>query len=449
MTISSTSNALFCQASHNRTSQFALAAVLAAGLLGGCTAGGPHPEKMVTNAAAAMKDGNSNKAISLAEQAVLIDPRNAAYRMLLGNAYLRSGRFESASQAYTEALALGEDGGKTALSLALARIAQNQNAEAIDTLNAYRDALPTSDYGLALALAGQPGQAATLLADALRAGENTPKMRQNLAYAYALDGGWREAKVMASQDVPAGALNARLEQWAAMGKPEDSRKRVASMLGVPLLNDEGQPAALALANFPAVQTLAAEAEAKAEGTELAQAAVEQMPAAPVSLEAQPALADASSMPLPAQIAAIDLPASRPALVMVSVPVIQPYPMAGARTAMLARKPANKDHVPPVSIERGTHVAQLGSFSSAESARRAWQHFTARNPTLSNYRSQITQVTVKNQRFWRVQAAGFAGFSPAVTMCQAIKARGGSCMVMAALRTPAPSNLPAETRMARR
>ena len=449
MTMSATSNALFCQAPLNRKARFALVTALAAGLLGGCAAGGPHPEKMVASAAAALKGGDSNKAISLAEQAVLVDPRNAAYRMLLGNAYLRSGRFESASQAYTEALDLGEDGGKAALSLALAKIAQNQNAEAIDTLNAYRDALPTSDYGLALALAGQPGQATTLLADALRAGDNTPKMRQNLAYAYALQGGWREAKVMASQDVPAGALDARLEQWAAMGKPEDSRKRVASMLGVPLRSDDGQPAALALANFPAVQQLAAEAGAKAEGAELAEAAVEALPAAPLPLEAQPALADASSTPVEAQRAAIDLPAAGPTFRTISVPVVQPYPIARAAIVAPARKLATKQRLLPVSAERGTHVAQLGSFFSAESAQRAWQNFTARNAALGGYRSQITQVIVNGHRFWRVQAVGFAGFSPAVTMCQSIKAHGGACLVMATTRAPAPSNRPVETRMARR
>ncbi len=444
------SNALFRQAPiHVRSrARFALATALAAGLLAGCTAAGPHPEKMVARAEAALKDGATDKAITFAEQAVLVDPRNAAYRMLLGNAYLRSGRFESASQAYADALDLGEDGGKSALSLALAKIAEGKNAEAVDTLNAYRDALPTSDYGLALALAGQPGQAATMLADALRGGENSIKMRQNLAYAYALDGGWREARVMASQDVPAGELDARLQQWAAMGKPEDGRKRVASLLGVPLRADEGQPAALALANFPAVEQLSADAAAKAEGADLAKAAIAELPAAPVPAEPQPTVADASSMPVPAQMATIELPASAAAPQPYSVAVVQPVsaaPEAPRSMAPTKSRPAKA----PVSAERGTHVAQLGAFSNEAGAKRAWQHFTARNPALGSYRSQITQVTVRGHQFWRVQAAGFAGFTPAKTVCRSVRAQGGVCLVMATARAPSPDGSPAETRMARR
>jgi Flp pilus assembly protein TadD len=455
------SNALFSQAPiHLRgRARFALATALAAGLLAGCTAGGPHPERMVASAESALKGGNTNKAITFAEQAVLVDPRNPAYRMLLGNAYLRSGRFEAASQAYSEALDLGEDGGKSALSLALAKIAQGKNAEAIDTLNAYRDALPASDYGLALALAGQPGQAATLLADALRAGENTAKMRQNLAYAYALDGGWREARVMASQDVPAGELDARLQQWAAMGKPEDGRKRVASLLGVPLRADEGQPAALALANFPETQPASAEAGAKAEGADLAKAAIDELPAAPLPTETQPVVADASSMPVPAQIAAIEVPASAPApqpYLMVAAKAEAPAPSAAvpaplktARTKAEPVKMAAAVIPAAVSGEQSTHVAQLGSFSSEAGAKRAWQHFATRNPALNSYRSQITQVTVRGHQFWRVQAAGFAGFSPAKSVCQTVKAQGGVCLVMATASAPSPKDRPAETRMARR
>ena len=431
--------------------RFALATALAAGLLAGCTAAGPHPERMVAKAETALKKGNVEKAITLAEQAVLADPRNAGYRMLLGNAYLRSGRFESASQAYAEALELGEDGGKSALSLALANIAQGKHAEAIDTLNAYRDALPASDYGLALALAGQPGQAATLLADALRAGENSAKMRQNLAYAYALDGGWREARVMASQDVPAGELNARLQQWAAMNKPEDGRQRVANLLGVPLRADEGQPAALALANFPAAAQLAAETAAPTEGADLAKAAVTELAAAPIPAEAQPAVADASSMPVAAQIAAIDVPASTPAQQASSLDAPQAAaPEPAAPQGETARKTGQvKLAAAPVPAERGTHVAQLGSFSNEAGAKRAWQHFAARNPALNDYHSQIIEATVRGHRFWRVQAAGFAGFTPAKTVCQTVKAQGGVCLVMATARLPSPKGSPIETRMARR
>ena len=44
-------------------------------------------------------------------------------------------------------------------------------------------------------------------------------VRQNLAYAYALAGNWRAARVMAAEDVPADQLDARLAQWAASAAP--------------------------------------------------------------------------------------------------------------------------------------------------------------------------------------------------------------------------------------
>ncbi|MFM9937378.1 MAG: tetratricopeptide repeat protein, partial [Novosphingobium sp.] len=330
--------------SFRRISRFCVTSAFAAGLLSGCAAGGPHPAKMAASAQSALGKGSPEKAVALAEQAVLADPRNAAYRTLMGSAYLRAGRFEAARQAYDEAMQLGEDSGKAALSLALADIALGRTADATDTLNTYRDTIPASDYGLAMAMAGQTATGIAALTDALRHGENTPKVRQNLSYAYALDGSWREAKLMAQQDVQADKLNERLQGWAAMASPGDGRRRVASLIGVPLRSDSGQPTALALANFPespnladaAVPTMtepktieqtaeAATAQAAdSDGAALAKAAVALMPAAPAPAPAappQPSLADASSVPAKAQLAAIDLPPS-------SAPVTAPAPVPG-------------------------------------------------------------------------------------------------------------------------
>ncbi|MEI6643915.1 MAG: SPOR domain-containing protein [Novosphingobium sp.] len=440
------------QSSNDRKAAFRLARLclttaLAAGLLAGCAAGGPNHAKFAASAQTALGKGSTEKAIALAEQAVLTAPRTAAYRTLLGSAYLRAGRFEAARQAFDEAMQLGEDSGKAALSLALADIALGRGADAVDTLNTYRDAIPASDYGLALAMAGQTQTGIAALTDALRNGENTPKVRQNLAYAYALDGSWREAKLMAGQDVPADKLNERLQTWAAMASPEETRRRVASLLGAPLRTDGGQPTALALANFPEPQKLADEAAAKAAADQaagadaeaLAKAAVTAMPAAPAETPAAPApaLADASTAPAAVQLASIDLaPSAAPAAPaqVVSNPVVQPIPAAAATAA-----PAG----------HGSHVVQLGSFASAEGAQRAWRHFAARNPGLVGYHSQITQVAVKGKQFWRVQAAGFSGFASARQMCQTVKAKGGVCLVMAEPRGLSPEGKPSETRMARR
>jgi tetratricopeptide (TPR) repeat protein len=442
------------KASFRRFVRFSVTSAHAAGLLAGCAAGSPNHAKFAANAQTALGKGSPDKAIALAEQAVLADPRNAAYRTLLGSAYLRAGRFEAARQAFDESMQLGEDSGKAALSLVLSDIALGRTSDATDTLNTYRDSIPAADYGLAMALAGQTQTGIAALTDALRHGENTPKVRQNLAYAYALDGSWREAKLMAQQDVPADKLNERIQGWASMSQPEDTRRRVAILIGAPLRADTGQPTALALANFPDTPKLVEEAVAKASeqradsaadkatdsnGSALAEAAVAALPAAPIetAVAPQPSLADASSAPAKAQLAAIDLPPSSAAapaagaVRSVSIPVVQPIRASAA--------PAGQ----------GTHVVQLGAFSSAEGAQRAWRHFAARHPGLGSYHGQFSEATVKGHKFYRVQAAGFAGFAVARQMCQSVRAKGGVCLVMAEPRMLTPQGRPASTRMAQR
>lgn len=437
----------------SRSARLVISTALAAGVLTGCAAGGTHPGKFAASAQTALAKGSTKAAVDNAEQAVLADPRNAAYRVLLGNVYLKAGRFESARQAYDEAMELGEDSNRTALSLALADVALGRYAEAVDTLNSYRDTIAPADYGLALALAGQARHGVAVLSDTLRGGENTVKVRQNLALAYALSGQWRESRMMAAQDLPADKLGERMEQWAMMGQPELTRERVANLLAVPLRGDAGQPTALALANFPVTEQMAAEAATRAEP--LAQAAVAELPAADTAAAPQPALADASSQSKSDQLAMIDLPPSTPVQPVAQlVPEPQPAPrlqrvvaprvVQSPRGAAPARKP-----IAAATTAKGTHLVQLGSFGSAEGARRAWRHFATRNPALAGYRNVTTQVTVNGRQFWRVQAAGFAGYAAASSLCGSVKARGGVCLVLRGTADALPGQRAAETRMARR
>ena len=240
--------------------RYAIAGTLAITLLSGCGGGGGKI------ASASAKPGASQKlagrgAIGQAEAAVAASPRVAALRVALGNAYLRAGRFQSASESFNDAMDLGDNSGKTALSLALTYIANGRNADAVGLLDDWRDVIPAADHGLALALAGETGRGVSVLSEALRGGEATPKLRQNLAYAYALDGRWREARLMVEQDVPANLVDQRISDWAASARPEDSRNRVAGMLNVQIRPDAGQPRQLALSNTPSAEQLAAEATA--------------------------------------------------------------------------------------------------------------------------------------------------------------------------------------------
>ncbi|HKR93658.1 tetratricopeptide repeat protein, partial [Novosphingobium sp.] len=188
----------------------------------------------------------ADRVIAKAEDRVARSPRNAAARVELAQAYLAVGRFSAAATTFEDAVALGESSPRLGLNQALAYIGSGRNDEALKVLDRWRNQIAASDLGLALALAGQSDQGVAVLSDALRGGDNTAKIRQNLAYAYALDGRWTEARVIASQDVPADQLDARMSEWASRGQSEQYRTRIAGLLGVPVGPDAGQPAELAL-----------------------------------------------------------------------------------------------------------------------------------------------------------------------------------------------------------
>jgi Flp pilus assembly protein TadD len=444
----------------------AVTGVLAATLLAGCASAIAKPRdaegKAFERAQSLIAKGKADQAVPFAEQAVAANPRDAASRTLLGQAYLRAGRFESAAAAYSDAMSLGDNSSRSALALALAKIGAGDSQAAVGLLNDWRDSIPTSDLGLALALAGEPARGAAILMDALRNGENTPKLRQNLAYAYALDGQWREARLMAAQDVPADQIDARITQWAASGRAEDHQARVAQLLGTEVRSDPGMPVQLALNYSPAAEQFAAEVGAVPSERQNEQARAEtELP--PVESEAQPALAMATyAAETPAEIPAVPAEVAAPApeayavsvpapqsyatpftavAAFVSEPVIQPLP-AGTAPAQVVPIRASKNRVVYAAPTRaapagGTHLVQLGSFLSQQGARRAWGIYAARNPELRNFRMTITQANVRGRNFWRVAAGGLAGASPAQGLCSTVKRNGGVCFAYAASRGVAP------------
>ncbi|HUQ13952.1 MAG TPA: SPOR domain-containing protein [Novosphingobium sp.] len=412
---------------------------LAAVLLGSFATDAGARSQRNSGSAKAGSAKSIGKAVSLAEQAVLAAPRDAAARAALGAAYLKAGRFASATAAYDAALELGDESVPTVLGLALAETAQGHDAAALELLNDWRDVIPASDLGLAFALAGDPERGVALLADALRGGDNTPKARQNLAFAYALGGRWREARLMVAQDVPADQVAARISQWAMLGKPEDTQARVAHLLGVPMVGDAGQPAALALANFPSPEQLAAQAapaavEASAPIEQVA--AVEEAPAAaPIELAALtlPATNVASDSPVFVANAVIQaLPVTMAPVTakprVAGSPLVQVRETAaqpGKERARLIARPAAK------VVAGGTHLVQLGSYTNQAIAREGWGKFTARTPALKPYRMSTTTATVGGAQVWRVAAAGFASYADANAMCRTVKSRGGACLVVSA------------------
>lgn len=419
----------------------AAAIVAGGGLASSAVVAAPAPDKVAAEVRKALSGGQVEKAIAKGELLVAANPRQPGYRALLGQAYLRAGRFESAAQSLDDAMKLGDNTARTALSLALAWAGTGRSREAVAVLEDWRDAIPAADLGLAYALAGESNRGVALLSEALRDGDGTPKLRQNLAYAFALDGRWREARLMAAQDVPADKLDARISGWARSARAEDGRQRIASLIGAPVRADGGMPVQLALDTTPQQQQLAAEASAASRPVPMAATAGE-LPAvggSPAEL--------AQYTPVSAPSVAVAPPAV-PAMRFVENPVVQAIPAALpgwkpvqsvriARTTAAAPQPRR---TAAAALSKGSsHAIQLGAFSSEQGARRAWGHYAGRNPELRNFKMAIAPATVRGKTLWRLAAGGLDG-NGAGGLCAKVKARGGVCFAYAT--TGRPANGPA-------
>jgi Flp pilus assembly protein TadD len=445
---------------YRKTLTGAVSSALAAALVVGFAASGSIAQAAPVHSKKAER--KVAKSIDAAEKRVQKAPQDAAARASLGNAYLLAGRFESAVTALEDARFLGDTSARSALGLALAHVGVGNGAAAVAVLDGARDTLPVSDYGLALALAGETSRGVDVLAQSLRGGENTAKLRQNLAYAYALDGRWNEARLMASQDVPPDQLDKRITTWAKQGRPEDFRLRVATMIGTSVRADEGQPAYLAIARDPSREVASLPVPSLASATApartdsngelppvengesfwLAEAArPEPVPAALAPESARTELAGSPPVPAdsygPAKTGAFEQAFVEP----VAPPVAAPAPVVQTANvaAPVAQQPlrktrkvaaANKIFPGVKAAVNGSHLVQLGSFSSKANAERAWSIFLSRNPELARFDRKLTEAVVNGKRFYRVSAAGFDR-SSARQMCSTVRNRGGACILWAA------------------
>ncbi|AKH42525.1 tetratricopeptide (TPR) repeat protein [Altererythrobacter atlanticus] len=448
----------------------ALTSAMTGALLAGCaTSAMPAANVSASKAENALAKGKHDKAIDYAEASVMAEPRNAEYRAMLGNAYLDAGRFASAATSFDDAMRLGDNTARTALSLALALTGEGKHGEAAALLNDWEGEIPVSDLGLALTIAGQPERGIHLMTNAIRGGENTAKMRQNLAFSYAMAGRWREARLMASQDVPADKVGDRMQEWALLSNPNAWQARVANLLEVPAgVADGGQPTMLALIDNPQAEQLAAqasalenipaqdelppvelaampEAEAKEPAAKIVSIDPDVKPEGPAAPAPAPAKKFESAFAAPAAVK-LDA-ASFAAPAPTSAKAAQPAPANMAKVAAVAPEAPAKAAAPARIKADGTHMVQLGSFSSEQGARRAWGIYTKRYPELAGHKMIISEAMVKGKRYWRVAAAGF-GRTDSRSMCGTVKSRGDGCFAYAADRS-LPGSVDAGVRMARR
>lgn len=420
--------------------RLAVTTALATTALAGCTGKvAPSAAHSAGKAEVALQKGKADKAISHAEAAVLATPRDAYARTLLGNAYLEAGRFASASQSFQDAVDLGDTSPRTVVSLSLAQIGMGDRAGAIYTLESHETAIDEADFGLAIALAGQPQRGVHVLSNALRSGNNTAKVRQNLAYSYAMSGQWREARLMVAEDVPADKVGERMAEWGAIARPEQFRTRIASLLKVEIVNDPGQPVMLALSNNPSVDMLATETveNAPVDMPEPELAMAEELPAVPRAPIEKIDLGEATRTEfaraneddsVAANIAAAipeePTPKATPAARVAQAPAPAPKytPIPGSAPVQSKASVA----APRLSLAKGDYNIQLGSYFSMDDALEGWRKFQQMYPELDDAERVISKARVNGKIYYRVAAAGYAKDS-ARTMCSSIKGKGGGCI----------------------
>ncbi|WP_312219253.1 SPOR domain-containing protein [Sphingobium yanoikuyae] len=429
----------------------AVSSLMVATTMVGCTGAAFHPRsaavkhanpgKPAEAAEKALADRDGAKAVQAAEAAVQAAPDNAQYRQLLGRAYVLDGRFVSAETAFTDAMTLGNCDSRTIVSLALVEVALGKNDAARDLLAANTDNVPAGDYGLALAMAGDPTEGVRILSAAIQDPSANARTRQNLAYAYALAGRWKDARLVAGLDLAPLAANQRIAQWAGMADPALAPQRVAALMGVTVNGaDQGQPAVLALA------------PAAPDAAPVALAAASTEPAPVLDLPTGSPIEMAAAEPAPAasalntRIIETAVPASTPApavkaapkpMTVLAVAKTKPARAKVAPAASPAARMQQVAYIKPVTTGASAWVVQLGAFNSPAVAKEKWTSMARVNGRIAAFPVLTSQATVNGRTFHRIAISGFGSRADAQTLCQSIKAQHGQCFV----REGAPNATP--------
>ena len=404
---------------------------------------------LATRAQTAVEQGDYATAITLAERAVGNTPNDAGFRGLLGNAYFGGGRFASAESAYRDSLSLLPGQPQVVLKLALVTIAQGKTDAAIAVLENARSVLDPSDYGLALALAGQPQAAVALLDAAAREVGADARVRQNLALAHALTGDWTQARTVAAQDVAADQLDARIQQWMTFAKPAKASDQVASLTGfAPAAADPGQPVRLALVQKNDVRLAQADPVTPIEPAPpiVADPApteyVAEAPAEVTASDVEGEVPVAEPVQAPVVVAASPVVAIEQARVVAAEVVQASYSpqkpvarKASARPGLSPRAASLTDARLPVrraafgrSSGNSRAVVQLGAYKSRAFVSVAWSKLAAKYPSLRGYSPTTARFESSHGTVYRLSVSGFDSGGQAQQMCSSLKTKGAACFV---------------------
>ena len=157
------------------------------------------------------------------EQAVALSPRDAGYRLLLADIYLRSGRFESARATFADVLELDPAQHPRRPQLRAdpdrAGPAGRPRSRQLDEI---AGGAPPPTSASPMRWPAGTERAIEIARSAARSPNATPRIRQNLALAYASAGDWRRARAVAAQDVSPAELDAA---HGSNGRPSPARRR--------------------------------------------------------------------------------------------------------------------------------------------------------------------------------------------------------------------------------
>jgi Flp pilus assembly protein TadD len=239
-----------------------LARIIGAGLmllLGACdgssVTNGDAYEAAVRQADEARAAGNVDTAIPLYDRALQVNPQGIEAKLGLGQALLTIGAGDEAAAQFRDVLARHGDDSTARRGLAAALIAMGQptlaekqidlalqaNANDYQALNLlgvvldmqgrhaeaqanYRRGLELapddpglhSNYGLSLAITGQPQAAIALLVPVASGRKATPRIRQNLAFAYAMAGDLGNALQLCRRDMSELLAQRQLAYYAQL-----------------------------------------------------------------------------------------------------------------------------------------------------------------------------------------------------------------------------------------
>jgi cell division protein FtsN len=128
---------------------------------------------------------------------------------------------------------------------------------------------------------------------------------------------------------------------------------------------------------------------------------------------------------------VSAPAYAPTYTPVGKPVASPMrvaydkPRAEKRVAKPVKRRVEEAREEAPRAPTGTHLIQLGAFTTSVNAERARKLFLAKRSAVGNHDITITKAVVNGRDFWRVAAGGFDQAS-ASGACGRVKKHGGAC-----------------------